>query len=125
MKKEMTRKEFLQRLAILGLVAGTGGSLLEGCGGEQRETGQTGSSTASKPATSDPCGDVSGLSELDLKMRNETLKYVAQSQDPAQRCDNCKFYTPPEGGGACGGCTLIKGPINPAGHCTSWFVSDA
>ena len=129
MKSEMSRKEFL-RLMFLGIAAGAGGSLLASCSKEE-ETAQTSTppsgdapKTASKPAAADPCSDVSGLSELDLKMRNETLQYVAVSPEPDKICDNCKFWVPPEAGQTCGGCTLIKGPINPKGYCTSWFTSE-
>jgi hypothetical protein len=132
MKTEMTRKEFLQQLMFLGLVAGTGGSLLAGCGKkeESAETAQTSArrpqatETAPEAATGDPCADVSGLTEMELKMRKETLKYVAATPDPEKRCDNCKFWVPAETGGACGACQLIKGPIHPNGYCTSWFVQD-
>ena len=128
MKQEMTRQEFL-RLVFLGVAAGAGGSLLASCGGKEESSqsrGQSGGApkTAAKPAVSDPCADVSGLTETDLKMRNETLKYVSVSPNPEQRCDNCKFWTQPASGETCGGCTLIKGPINPKGYCTSWFTAE-
>jgi hypothetical protein len=54
-----------------------------------------------------------------------TLKYVAVTPEPEKRCDNCKFWTAPEGGNPCGGCQLIKGPIHPGGYCTSWFTKEA
>jgi len=57
-------------------------------------------------------------------MRSETLKYVAHSKEEGKNCENCKFWTPPEGEAICGGCTLIKGPINPKGYCTSWFTRE-
>jgi hypothetical protein len=58
-------------------------------------------------------------------MRNETLKYVPVSTEEGKRCDNCKFWEPAPEGEICGGCTLIKGPINPKGYCTSWFTREA
>jgi hypothetical protein len=127
MRGEMNRKDFL-RIVFLGLATGAGGSLLASCS-KKEETEQTAESSgdAPKPATksaaADPCTDVSGLSEMDLTMRNETLKYVAVSPEPDKKCDNCKFWQPSEeAGAACGGCQLIKGPIDPKGYCTSWFI---
>jgi hypothetical protein len=128
MKSEMTRKEFLQFVA-LGLAAGAAGSMLASCAKKEEAAkappaaSQTQSTTP--PPAADPCSDVSGLAELDLKMRNETLKYVTHSPDPAKRCDNCKFWVPAAAGQACGTCTLVKGPISPAGYCISWFVREA
>jgi hypothetical protein len=117
------------RIVFLGLAAGAGGSLLASCG-KKEETAQTGTPSTStpqtaQPAASGPCADVSGLTEADLTMRNETLKYVADTPDPEKRCDNCKFWQPAEEAGApCGTCQLIKGPIHPAGYCTSWFTQE-
>lgn len=126
MKEQMTRKEFLECLAVMGCLAGTS-AILAACGQkEETEPGTgAGTKTASKPAAEDPCADLSGLTEGELKMR-ETLKYVAVSPEAGKRCDNCKFWQPPASEqGPCGSCTLIKGPIHPEGHCTSWFVREA
>ena len=127
MKNEMNRKEFL-RLVFLGLAAGAGGSLLASCGSKE-ETSQTETSggaqkTPSRPAAADPCADVTGLTDAELTMRNETLKYIPVSADPDKRCDNCKFWKPSESGEFCGSCELIKGPINPKGYCVSWFTRE-
>ena len=65
------------------------------------------------------CTDVSGLSEPELKARNETFAYVDKSPNPEQRCSNCTFFQP-AGEGQCGGCKLVKGPIHPEGWCKSW-----
>jgi hypothetical protein len=105
--KEITRKQFLQKLFVVGaamLAAGT-----------RDADAQT------TPATEAlPCGNLDGLSENDLKMRNEILKYVQQSSDPKKLCENCKFWVPP----TCGTCTLVKGPIAPKGYCASWFTAE-
>lgn len=128
MRTDMNRKEFL-RVVFLGLATGAAGSLLASCGKKQEKTEATPppakTQTASKPAMDSPCMDVSGLTDAELTMRNETLQYVAMSPEPDKRCDNCKFWTPPNTADAvCGTCTLIKGPINPKGHCTSWFTRE-
>jgi len=66
------------------------------------------------------CTDTSGLSPADVEMRNVTLAYVEKTPDPAKRCDNCQQFKAAPAPGACGGCTILKGPINPAGYCKSW-----
>jgi hypothetical protein len=124
MKTEMTRKEFLH-VVTWGLAAGAGATLLAGCGGKEEQAQTATQKPTTKPAVADPCADVSALSQPELTMRNETLKYVAHSTEPDKRCDNCKFWEPPSNGDeTCGACTLIKGPINPKGYCTSWFTRE-
>jgi hypothetical protein len=122
MKTEMTRKEFLH-VAFLGLAAGAGATLLASCGGKE-EAQTTAQKPATKPVSADPCADVSSLTQPELTMRSQTLKYVAHSTEAGKSCETCKFWTPPEGEEICGGCTLIKGPINPKGYCTSWFTRE-
>jgi hypothetical protein len=107
--KQMNRKQFLQSLFVVGigaLAAGTRGT-------EAQEAGKPGA------AAKDPCSDTSGLTEAELKMRNDTLKYTTKSPDPKKECDNCKFWQPP----TCGTCQLVKGPIAPKGYCISWFTA--
>jgi hypothetical protein len=123
MKNEMTRKEFLH-VAFWGLAAGAGATLLASCGGKEEQAQTTAQKPAAEPVAADPCADVSGLTQPELTMRNETLKYVAHSKEEGKRCDNCKFWEPAVEGETCGGCTLIKGPINPEGYCTSWFTRE-
>ena len=128
MKDKITRGEFLQNLALIGFGVVSGSALISSCGGGGgEESTQTASKpkSATPPAPADPCADVSGLTDTELTMRNETLKYVAVTPDAEKRCDNCKFWEPGAAGASCGGCQLIKGPINPKGYCTSWFVQDA
>jgi hypothetical protein len=105
MEKKMNRKEFLQKLFVVGAAV-----LAVATKDAQTQT------TPKKEAL--PCGDLTGLSENDLKMRVDILKYVQESPDPEKLCDNCKFWVPP----TCGTCTLIKGPIAPKGYCASWFT---
>ena len=130
MKDKMTRVEFLQNLALIGFGVVSSGALISSCGGGGEESTQTASRPKqSRPkvstATADPCTDVSGLTDIELTMRNETLRYVAESPEPGKLCDNCKFWEPAAEGATCGGCQLVKGSINPKGYCTSWFAKDA
>lgn len=66
------------------------------------------------------CTDTSALAPADVEMRTVTLAYVDATPTPDKRCDNCQQYKAPPAPGACGGCTILKGPINPAGYCKSW-----
>lgn len=124
----ISRKQFLQRCALLGAAAVGGGSLLAGCGGGA-DSGESGQQTAAETETKstaaggDPCGDTSGLSETDLQMR-KNLKYVARSPEEEKYCSNCKFYQADQYGEQCGGCQLFKGPVHPDGYCTSWFAME-
>lgn len=64
------------------------------------------------------CTDTSGLSSDEMAMRN-TVNYLDKSPDPAKLCSACQLYLP-AAADVCGGCTVVKGPINPAGTCSSW-----
>ena len=125
MNENISRKEFMQRFALMGLAVAGGGSLLLGCGGGEKSdtSGDGHESTAQTTNAADPCSDYSALSETDLQMRNN-LKYEATSTEPGKNCENCKFYQAPQEGAECGGCQLFKGPIHTAGYCTSWFAKD-
>ncbi len=106
-EKAITRRDFIQRISFIG-VAGVGaGTLLSACGGGG---GQGADFT---------CTDTSGLTEAEVQMR-QTLQYVDQSPFPDKVCDNCALWQDPAAGQQCGGCTVVKGPIHPKGHCTSW-----
>jgi hypothetical protein len=121
-KELISRKQFLQRCALMGAAVVGGGSLLAGCGGGG-DKGESGTQTAERTTAADPCGDTSGLSDAELQMR-VTLKYVAHSTEEGKHCSNCKFFQPDQYSEPCGGCQLLKGPVNPDGYCTSWFASD-
>jgi hypothetical protein len=131
MSDKMTRKEFFQKLVLLGITAAGGGALLSSCGKKeepktttQRSTPPPARESQTAQKAQDPCSDVSGLTQAELTMRKDTLKYVTHSPDPNKVCDNCKFWQPGEVGAPCGACTLIKGPIAPKGYCTSWFAKE-
>jgi hypothetical protein len=68
---------------------------------------------------SDPCNDLTGLTEADKQLRIE-FKYIGKTPYPEKRCDNCLFWTAPPEGEKCGGCQLMSGPFNPAGYCDQW-----
>ncbi|MEZ4702336.1 MAG: hypothetical protein R2834_18535 [Rhodothermales bacterium] len=72
-----------------------------------------------EPPPSDPCMDVRSLSDPDRATRT-TTNYVAESPFKDMKCDTCQFWLRPAEGAPCGGCVIVKGPIHPGGHCTSW-----
>ena len=69
----------------------------------------------------DPCDDLSGLSESDIKTR-VGLGYVKQSPQQNMQCNNCNLFLPPTKDKKCGGCLLFKGPVDAEGYCTNWAV---
>lgn len=58
------------------------------------------------------------LSEDEERVRT-SLKYVEQSPDKTKWCVDCTQYRPGPSG-ACGGCSLMAGPIHPRGTCAAF-----
>ena len=106
----ISRKAFLGKISMLGLAGAGAGVFIKGCGNGNGN---------GEEAAADPCGDLSGLSESDIQLR-ETLQYVAETPNPNERCDNCEYWVADQHGPQCGGCTLFAGPVHPGGWCTSW-----
>lgn len=131
---KLNRREFLWRAGMIGALAAGGGRYLAGCkkggGGAEKkaepekektaekEKAEKKEKTAQKGGELD-CTDTSGLSESEIKTR-EQLKYIDKSDKPDKTCANCNLYELPEKEGTCGGCSVVPGPINPAGYCNSW-----
>lgn len=69
------------------------------------------------------CTNTAGLSQADLATRT-TLQYVERSADPSKKCSGCQLFQA-AAPGQCGGCTLVKGPINPGGSCTAFVARPA
>jgi hypothetical protein len=105
----ISRKDFLFKGIVTGAAAAGAGMILAQCKKEEK-----------KPdAAAASCNDTTGLSPEDIQQRTN-LQYVDKTADAAKRCDGCALYIAAAAGAACGGCNLIKGPIAPAGYCTSW-----
>jgi hypothetical protein len=68
---------------------------------------------------------VTGLSPEDVRMRNETAAYVETAPDPTKKCNACAQWVPASSPTACGGCKVVKGPINPEGWCKLFVVKPA
>jgi len=77
--------------------------------------------TGCKPKTISltSCQDLSQLSENEKQIR-ASLAYVDETPIPARRCDTCQFWLAPTADDQCGGCTILKGPIEAKGYCSSW-----
>jgi hypothetical protein len=95
-RREATQRFFLASAAILAP------SWLTACGKKELS-----------------CKEAPGLTPEETTMRNVTLAYVDASPDPAKKCSSCQLYKP-AGPEACGGCNILKGPINPNGTCKSF-----
>lgn len=135
MSKDITRRDFFQYAGLLGFAALGGSTLFSSCSGKKQEQSQemqsspkqeaapadtgSGMQEDSTMAASDPCNDLSGVPEQDIKTR-KSLDYVGKSPYPDKHCSNCALFIAPQEGQTCGGCQLFKGPINPDGHCKSW-----
>ena len=49
-----------------------------------------------------------------------SLNYTSAGADAATTCAHCAFFTMDAAGGACGGCTILGGPVDATGHCDSF-----
>jgi hypothetical protein len=105
MKDDITRKEFLKKLPVIGLAFLGGGLALQSCSKSKTDE--------------DPCADLSKLTE-DEKQTRKDFQYIAKSQFPDKLCSNCELWLAPETCKTCGGCEIMEGPINPNGYCTAW-----
>ena len=113
--KDLSRREFLQKTALLGVAVGAS-SLLAACSATEPAPGTEAGDVAGGPLD---CSDISGLSETQVQTRTG-LAYVEMSTTPDQNCLNCVQYQAAAEAGTCGTCTLVPGPINPEGWCSSW-----
>lgn len=103
-----TRRAFLKRTLAVGAAALIAPGLLAACNGEQ----QNGTGSQSSASTCEGGG-------IDAVTRR-ALNYVDESPHADKVCANCRFFTAPSDGEACGGCEIVSGPIAPAGYCTAW-----
>ena len=121
MKDNLSRKEFLERISLVCFGVVGAGSVLSGCGKSEETPAKTPQTTQAPKQVADPCSDLSGLTQAEIDVRT-TFEYVPQTTIPEKLCNNCQFWLVPEEGKQCGGCQIIKGPINPKGYCKQWVV---
>jgi High potential iron-sulfur protein len=67
------------------------------------------------------CSDTAHLSDAENSLR-ESLHYTEQSGRVEQMCRGCAYFAG-SGANGCGTCNLMKGPVNPLGHCDSWSAA--
>jgi len=91
----MNRRDFIVRLTVLTAAPA---ALIACSGGEEGLR----------------CTDVTQLSGAQVQTRTSTL-YLDHSTRP-ENCVGCTFYQA-GAANACGACTVVPGPINPAGYC--------
>lgn len=103
--KTIGRRVALKRaLTVLGAAA-VAPTLLSACGGGEESLS---------------CTDTSGLTPAQTSVR-ETQHYVDAAPNAAEKCSGCTFFTAGQAG-ACGGCTVVQGPIHPDGTCDLWVA---
>ena len=122
--QDISRRNFLLKMsAASGVSLGMAG-ILTGCGGGGDSETAAPAPAAEAPAVAEAasCTDVSGLTEGEVNMRG-SLGYIDTSVEDGKLCSNCALYTAAPAGSSCGGCTLLKGPINPDGYCISWAAA--
>ena len=99
---KMTRRTYLQTIAVGFAAAGLGG--LSACKSGAAEL---------------VCTDTAGLSEMDATLR-KSLAYADKSVLADKNCENCVQFIPAGAANSCGTCKLVKGPVNPKGYCSGW-----
>jgi hypothetical protein len=113
-QQAMTRKDFLRRLSM-PLAACLGVSVMgPGCA----------SAPEKAPAQPKDCDDLSGLTEMERKAR-EQFGYEKLSAVAERACSGCSLFIVPGKGAACGGCMLFKGPVRPEGSCIQFAAKPA
>lgn len=112
---ELTRRLFIRRTATIGAVAVGSGYFLAACGGGEGATGGDGAAAGLN------CADTTALTDVDRAAR-EALKYMDASEVADQNCANCQQFQAAADAATCGTCLVVKGTINPAGHCTAWVA---
>ena len=106
-KKEISRRTFFRDMIIGGTATVGAAYVLTAC------KGGGGKSTELK------CTDTSGLDQGAIQARM-SANYTDHSQKADQDCTNCLNFKPPGKANTCGGCKVLKGPINPKGWCKLW-----
>src|SRR6185437_95598 len=102
MDEKLSRRDVLQKSAAFGILAAFGAGA---------------AACKSEPAKLS-CVDTTSLSSADAMVRT-SLSYVDNSMEPGKNCQKCQQFLP-GAPNACGGCKVLKGPINPSGYCKSF-----
>lgn len=95
--KKIARRDVLQGAVRLAVVAPAVG-LLAACSKEP------------------DCTDVTGLTPAESTAR-DAANYLNRAPDQTRACERCALFVAPPSENACGGCTVVKGPIAAKGTC--------
>lgn len=106
MDDKVSRRDVLLRTAALGAFTAFGAA------------------ACSKPPPALACTNTRGLSPADVTVRR-SLAYVDNSAELGKTCSNCQQFVPTVATNACGGCKVVKGPINPNGNCKAYLAKPA
>ncbi len=115
MEKNITRKNFLKKISIGGVLIIGGGTLISACGDSNEKQQEQLSKNANLP-----CSDVSGLTDSELATRTSN-DYTSASPYNDKFCGTCNLFIMPKEGKQCGSCQVVKGPISPQGYCKLWI----
>jgi len=114
---KITRADFIKKI-FFGTISMSGISAFAiSCGGKEEKQ-------SVQKENGDPCDDLSGLSKAEIEMRSD-LEYVPVSPDKNKTCLNCEYYHVSQNENICGTCDLFKGPVNPNGYCSQWYIKAA
>ncbi len=122
-KKFLSRRQFLERAALLGAAAVGAGSLLTACDPPEPQVDEPDEPAEPTADTDDfSCNDEAALADLneDEIGRREAHEYTDQTTTEGQTCDNCLHWEDPAAGEQCGGCAVLPGPFHPDGWCNLW-----
>ena len=119
MDKKINRKVFLRKIIFTGIAATGFGFLLNSCSENNTRPVELKSAVGKSNENNDPCNNIDDLTQQERQVR-EAYHYTGKSSNPAQNCANCNYYQIANPGEICGTCQVVKGPINPKGHCTIW-----
>lgn len=112
--KNYSRRKFISKCLNTSSMFFGGALFLNSC-----NTNKSNDSGKKQSTSEDPCDDLSGVSEEELKKR-QSLGYVSKSPVPGSFCGNCSLYIPSTTENSCGSCLLFKGPVHAEGHCAQY-----
>jgi len=67
------------------------------------------------------CSDPNKLTDDEIAIRT-SMRYVEKSPEANKVCKGCAYFDG-SSGSPCGTCRLLRGPVNPGGHCDSWSAA--
>lgn len=117
----VSRRDFLRRASLLGVVAASGSTLLSACGGgDAPAEGGAAAGGAEYPVVdASTCQGYDALTETDRNAR-QGLGYVDASPEAGKYCGNCILKKAYDQDTNCIGCQLFQGPVSPGGWCNSY-----